>query len=415
LFLIFFWWVEISASEVYGTAVGVLAFILLLGALEIYYYIDTHKGLPGDHYRRRISVMRVLLGFSSLLTLLGIAHMPYGYYMLLRTVVCLTASWGLANALKPRRQGWLWAYGTLALLYNPVLPVHLGSKSLWVFVNFATMAILWIGASRLASSRLTGEQPIAPPIVVGLITENEEIDKKRLELEGLEGEVAEGELRLATLRADLASLERRYLKIVGSKYAELDELKARIAGLLAREHPGDPNLQVAARRAREQAHESQVAAAGLGFTDDRPTPSQELKSLYRVVAKRVHPDFSTDPQDRKVRERLMAEANEAYELGDLERLRRILQEYEISPESVIGDGTGAELERLIRRTMQVKRRMEEIEEEIRRLNDSALGKLKMKNTVYESQGRDLFAEMAQQIQIQIDTLTQQLCEVERKQ
>jgi hypothetical protein len=45
----------------------------------------------------------------------------------------------------------------------------------------------------------------------------------------------------------------------------------------------------------------------------------------------------------------MAEANRAYEEGDEERLRVILQEWEGSPESVKGDGPGAELVRVIRK------------------------------------------------------------------
>jgi antibiotic biosynthesis monooxygenase (ABM) superfamily enzyme len=88
---------------------------------------------------------------STLLVLFGIARMPYGYYMLLRLVVCSTAVFGFCNALDLQRSPWLWVYGVIALLYNPISPVRLGSKNVWELINLATVALLWIGAWKLVS------------------------------------------------------------------------------------------------------------------------------------------------------------------------------------------------------------------------------------------------------------------------
>jgi len=57
-----------------------------------------------------------------------------------------------------------------------------------------------------------------------------------------------------------------------------------------------------------------------------------LRSLYREVSRRVHPDLTRDASDRLRRENLMRQANQAYEDGDSRRLRAILQEYEIGLE-----------------------------------------------------------------------------------
>lgn len=59
----------------------------------------------------------------------------------------------------------------------------------------------------------------------------------------------------------------------------------------------------------------------------------------------------------------MAQANRAYEQADEAMLRAILQEYEASPEGVLGDGTAAELVRIIRKIAQVKRRLSDIDRE----------------------------------------------------
>jgi hypothetical protein len=242
--------------------------------------------------------------------------------------------------------------------------------------------------------------------------EDEELERKRQELARLESVLADRELHVATLRAELAAFEQRYLRIVGTRYAELDEINAQMAERLSQIRAGDEKAQHAARQARVQANESRSTVDA--STSDEPLrslPSQELKTLYRQVAKRVHPDLSSDPLDRKLRQRLMAEANRAYEMGDVARLKRILEEYDSCPESVQGEGVGAELVRVIRKITQVKRRLAEIEQEIQQLVDSELAKLRVKAEEYENRGRDLLAEVADQINRQIADARQRVVSV----
>jgi hypothetical protein len=89
--------------------------------------------------------MKVLVILSTVFVAMGILPLPYGFYMLLRITICLTAVVGLVRAREERRPSWLWIYGVLSVLYNPVLPVHLMAKSLWIMINIATIALLWKG------------------------------------------------------------------------------------------------------------------------------------------------------------------------------------------------------------------------------------------------------------------------------
>jgi hypothetical protein len=111
--------------------------------------------------------------------------------------------------------------------------------------------------------------------------------------------------------------------------------------------------------------------------------------LYREVAKRIHPDLTTDPVERHRRQQLMAAANLAYEQGDEARLRKILQDYESSPEVVQGEGTAAELVRAIRKIAQARNRIIEIGTEAELLIQSDLYKLMQKAEEAKEQGRDL--------------------------
>jgi hypothetical protein len=154
-------------------------------------------------------------------------------------------------------------------------------------------------------------------IVCRLSPEEEELAKKRNELALLQTELAERELCMANLRAELSAFEGRYLLEVGVLYAELDDWNARIAQLKAQDED-TVEARSAATRARKQAEESYSAAHGEAARAIEFTPSPELKKLYRDVAKRVHPDLATDGADRAERERLMAEANCAYQQGDVD-------------------------------------------------------------------------------------------------
>jgi DnaJ-domain-containing protein 1 len=218
----------------------------------------------------------------------------------------------------------------------------------------------------------------------------------------LENRLIELELQLVNQRGELAAFERRYLKTVGLRYAELDEIEAQIAELLARREPENPGAQGTAREARTRAQESHTSAANLAVhSTGRFSPSSSLKSLYREVARRIHPDLAVDETDRTKRQSLMAEANRAYENGDEARLRAILEEYESSPEAVFGEGTAVELVRVIRKIAQVKRRLAEIQSETDQIRASDLFELKKKVDEGTKQGRDILNEMATAIQSQI--------------
>ncbi len=101
-------------------------------------------------------------------------------------------------------------------------------------------------AGRPIPAASTGLNPALNP-------EEQELARKRDEQAAIESELAERELRSANLRAELGAFERQYLHHVGSRYAELDELKAAVAERLAQEQPANARAQQAARARRARA------------------------------------------------------------------------------------------------------------------------------------------------------------------
>jgi hypothetical protein len=242
----------------------------------------------------------------------------------------------------------------------------------------------------------------AAPIPKPPKPEDQELARKLGEQAAIEGDLAERELRVANLRAELSAFERRYLHFLGSRYAELDECTAQLAEQFARQRPENERAQQTAREARARANETQSAAGEKSAQEPRAfEATPEMKRLYRDVAKRIHPDLTSDRDDRAKRQHLMAEANQAYEQGDETQLIEILNEYECSPESVKGEGPGAELVRVIRRLSQARGRLAEIEAELQQLVRSDLHQLKERVGEARKTGRDVLHEMTTKVDEQI--------------
>ncbi|MBU2623648.1 MAG: molecular chaperone DnaJ [Proteobacteria bacterium] len=245
--------------------------------------------------------------------------------------------------------------------------------------------------------------------------EEQEFSRKLSELDELETELAQRELDLATFQAELHTFETRYLRTVGARYAELDEIQAQIAEAETQIKPKDKKIQEQAAQARAKAKESaQAAWITEEPREEKFKPSESLKKLYRELAKCIHPDLAVDEKERLRRQKLMADANRAYEEGDEVKLKAILAEWESSPESVKGEGIAVDLVRVIRKIAQVKKRLGTIETEIAHLGKSDLYKLKTKAEKAEDVGRDLLAEMALRVDKEVVLASKCLTEMTRR-
>ena len=246
--------------------------------------------------------------------------------------------------------------------------------------------------------------------------EEEELQRKRQDLERLQADLAEAELDLATLRSSLVNFERRYLQVVGFRYAQLDQLEAQIAAAAARRNPQDPSARQKAEAAQARARESAEAMgdSGHGPSASDFEPSEELQRLYRRAALELHPDLTTDEEERTRRTKAMAEVNKAFESCDADRIRQILDEWRSSPDHVRGDDTAAQLVRTIREIAQARKRLAAIKTEIEELLQGELASLKKQVEEAAARGQDLLAEIAARLDAQIDQARARLKEVSKK-
>lgn len=83
------------------------------------------------------------------LLLLAILPWPYGFYNLLRLAVCAVSAWLAYEQWKHDNaaSGWMVALSAVALLYNPVIPIHL-TREIWIVLNLISAGVflghLWV-------------------------------------------------------------------------------------------------------------------------------------------------------------------------------------------------------------------------------------------------------------------------------
>jgi hypothetical protein len=81
----------------------------------------------------------------------GAAPLPYGYYMLLRLVACGVFAFAAFVSFDRKHKTLPWVFGLMALLFNPVIKVHL-PKEVWAFVDIAAAILLLATAKAVKSN-----------------------------------------------------------------------------------------------------------------------------------------------------------------------------------------------------------------------------------------------------------------------
>ncbi len=245
----------------------------------------------------------------------------------------------------------------------------------------------------------------------------DELAARRREMARLADLLAEQELELAELRSTLIRFQHRYFQVVGRRYAEMDELRARLARKRAERAPADERaareglaFPLPGRQDRSWLPKSQ-RRGGRGRREDKPA-SEEIKKLYRSIAVQIHPDRAKTEKSRAIRTALMAELNAAYAAGDTIRMQTILEEWQSSPESIAGEGPEAELLRLTRALIRMERRLGRIEKEIGRLQASPMGRLLRRVREAAARGKDLLDELAAELDLKIELARRELEEME---
>ncbi|MBN2021068.1 MAG: hypothetical protein JW749_12695 [Sedimentisphaerales bacterium] len=84
----------------------------------------------------------VLCIIAAIMLFLALAPWPYGYYQLLRFVICGASIYVAFMAYNWHKIWATWLFGFIAVLFNPLIPIHL-SRELWQPID-VVCALLFI-------------------------------------------------------------------------------------------------------------------------------------------------------------------------------------------------------------------------------------------------------------------------------
>lgn len=229
----------------------------------------------------------------------------------------------------------------------------------------------------------------------------------RNEVADRQEQVAQLELELFEMRSSLAEFERLLQARVRPLERQLDELHKQLK--LAR-HQAERRAQWGDRADASETPDvvSQFERAWQPrrpSSEPRPVtaPTAEradLRELYRQLAKRFHPDLTTDPDQKKWREQVMAEINEAYQAKDLAALQALRAQPDQAPSAVeksaeeVSTDLQAEVIRLDGVIARLQRQLHE-------LAASELAELQLAVSMAKQSGQDLLADLAHDLEREI--------------
>ncbi|WP_441251121.1 rhodanese-like domain-containing protein [Kitasatospora sp. McL0602] len=153
------------------------------------------------------------------------------------------------------------------------------------------------------------------------------------------------EVDVETLRVEIDNFALIHHELLGPLYARLDELDALVAEAVAA-RTGDPEDLRRAAEARRRVDELPDLDALLDSMPEpgpreaeqpepprRVRPDKEAQRVYRELARRAHPDLTTDPAEQQRRSVFITRVNEAYALGDSRALGELAEEWRTAPEA----------------------------------------------------------------------------------
>lgn len=188
-----------------------------------------------------------------------------------------------------------------------------------------------------------------------------ELRRKRADLAALELSLIDAEEALLTRQAAVERFAAEYGLRTTALFATRDALRVRLAEKTLRRNP-TPEAASALARAQEDLRQSSDQAVASSSRGSAPA-SVELRKAYREAALLLHPDLASSEAERARRTAAMVELNDAFQLGDMVAIQRLVASRAHSPEEIDGAGDAADLVRAIRKISQVSARLEQIAEE----------------------------------------------------
>jgi hypothetical protein len=231
-------------------------------------------------------------------------------------------------------------------------------------------------------------------------SEEIELKQKSAELAALRARHADADSVLQQLRGDIARFEQHYDRILGHRIAELERIEAEITRLAGYGRWDYQRGQSSFFEAWDETFRRDDTSEAAPPPSDFET--EDIKALYREVAKTIHPDLVGAGPAKSIRHELMTRANRAYAEADSRTLQEILRTWRRSPDhEAQAEECGSELARLIRLIAKERQEIRTANAQAEDLKTSYIWRFKKRVEASQAIGIDLLADMVADAELDI--------------
>ncbi|MBN2045523.1 MAG: J domain-containing protein [Anaerolineales bacterium] len=247
-------------------------------------------------------------------------------------------------------------------------------------------------------------------------TADAELTKLKIRLNKKREYIAILELELFNTRVTIHEFMELYDKRVGHLETYLSALRRKLYEELeaqrpAPEEPDADNLGVE----DEEEFTYQDRDNGNGWrkigkakkSKYSPKMEEQIKNLFRELARRFHPDLTSDPEEKKWREEVMTRVNQAYSNRDLKALRALAEQ----PDRPVDAPNQTKEQEIASLRAELKRLdgvIADLKARIKHLEESPAWQLKMEARLKRRSGADLLTELEAKMREQIADLEERL-------
>jgi len=233
-----------------------------------------------------------------------------------------------------------------------------------------------------------------------------ELEHKYQKLARFKADLFQREQAYSALKAEIRTFEQVYEDILGVRIEVLEDLEWQLRGFIG---AAATEFKAESLKQEQQFSHFQHTTDLLDEDDfETDTSNLSIKSLYRGVAKAVHPDLASDENERRRRQELMSLANEAYQTGNRQMLAEMLSEWEQTPAYGSGLDIAMELVRVIRQIAAVEQNIHAIIRQAEELKQTDIYRFKLRVDESQADGIDLLAEMAAKVDLDIVRIRRRL-------
>lgn len=102
--------------------------------------------------KKQIQPIAIIKIIAILALFWGLTYNPYFYYQIQRWFICILTAYCAYNAYETHKVSWLWIFGIIAVLFNPIAPIYL-NREIWSVIDVITAVMIFISIFKIKSGK----------------------------------------------------------------------------------------------------------------------------------------------------------------------------------------------------------------------------------------------------------------------